>query len=313
MYADGDRERLSETTVATTLTRYSLEIAQLSETVPRRRRTSGLNFASLPGAQFTVFAQSSSSPSATPTSSPARRKPPKKGENSSASPRGLPHTEVFRESASTEHFASFSQASSFASSPSRDIVNSDIYQDRRFRRRAVYRREVCQGKEGLEWLSSSSSGIRSNSNTNGGDGAHLVEERRPTEPLLRTKRWKSTPVTRPPSVATSFIHTRKPMSASVEQLQGTVRVGSFIQRTRYMRLINHALVCHRRNRTGTVLWTEFVTDETSVRLAIGSAKVVLCFPEGRIVHLRFLSASTAAHWAEVMRSAGGGRDLSSSG
>lgn len=305
-------EPLSTSTVSATLTRYSLEIAQLSETVPRRQRTSGLNFATLPGAQFTAFANPSPATHALNGSSGAERKEASRSKwqspNDVCSDAVQPVPSRFQnseEKTPTEHLPSFSPTSSYASSSRKNVVSSDVHLDRRFRRRAVYRREVCQSTDELDWgdpppsiacrrsaFASDGGAVRVASEDEG-DGSSL--------PYLRGRRCKSTVIMNNPSVATSFIHTRKPMVASIEQLQGIVRVGTLIHRTRYLRLINCTLICHRRCRTGTLVWTEVITERTSIRLDISAAKLVLSFSGGRSVRLKFLNASLAAHWAGEMR------------
>lgn len=382
----------------TTLTRYSLEIAQLSETVPRRHR-SGLEFASLPGAQFTVFAaplgarkppdralrstsqsipsqsvpsqsvpsQSVSSQGVPAQSVPASTKPSPASDITSPAVPSPPHR-AGAEAVLREDQVSVTSLLSSRTSGTEASALSDIFLDRRFRRRAVYRREVCGlldvadapmgpveqkllrersasvsavgrydgsssqarrpvtelgGDGGLDGLDRGKlPGAEDSIGNNGGQGegddsSQMLggHSRVRSLPSATNRRSPSLPAnvarhrfvagmsssTRP-SVATSFIYPRKPMSSPTEALQGPVRVGNIVARTRYLKLVNHTLVCHRRKQNSTVMWTELLTD-CEVRYVVGYAKLTIVLAAGRVIYLRFGSENAATTWAKALRQA----------
>lgn len=303
------REPSLTPTASTTITRYSLEIAQLSETVPRRRRSSSFTFlGTLPGAQFTAFANPVRAGSSLSGSSFAVHSS-SLGENQKSlidsCPEGQPSAASGLQDLNgvlpSDHLP---RTSCSASSLPKNIGSSGIHLDRRFRRRAAYRRQLCESSESDRRNASSSAAFRRTPVGCSNNDVPVTADQEKNEPkplFAQARRWKGRIDANNPGVATSFIHARKSSVASIERVQGTVCVGTLIQRTRYLRLVDCVLICHRRCRSGTVLWTEVVTERTGIRLIMSSAKLKLRFSEERTVRLKFFTASSAAHWAGEIR------------
>jgi hypothetical protein len=103
------------------------------------------------------------------------------------------------------------------------------------------------------------------------------------------------------SLAASFALPRKPMTGSPVQLQGTARVGTFVKRTRFLRLLNSEILCHHRNR-GVCIWAESLID-ASVRSMSRQKRVGVRFADGRTVMLHFGSVDGAKVWAQALAEA----------
>lgn len=92
------------------------------------------------------------------------------------------------------------------------------------------------------------------------------------------------------------------MSAPAESLQGTARVGAVVARTRYLRLVAHTLVCHRRRKNSTVIWKEPLAG-CEVRHVFGQAKLTVVLAAGRVIYLRFGGEKAATMWLNALREA----------
>lgn len=99
----------------------------------------------------------------------------------------------------------------------------------------------------------------------------------------------------------SFAFPKKEVFECEELLQGTVRVGLYVKRTRFLRLIGDALLCHRRKR-GTCIWAESIVG-ASVSPHSKRLRLTLKLTTGRAINLHFGTCHATDVWATAIQRA----------